>query len=72
VRDKTAATFDGAKLEKTFSDIEVFLSTFPEDERIREISIDLVVATFAAIEEAIGYYLKSDREPISRPIRTPT
>ncbi|KAK4185102.1 hypothetical protein QBC35DRAFT_29935 [Podospora australis] len=57
VREKVKAAFDGEKLGKMFGDIELFLATFPGDEKVREASIDLVVSVFSAIEETIGFFL---------------
>ncbi|KAK0716567.1 hypothetical protein B0T21DRAFT_454341 [Apiosordaria backusii] len=57
VREKVTTSFDGERLERMFSDIEVFLATFPEDDKIKEASIGLVVATFVAIEETIVFFL---------------
>ncbi|KAK0659195.1 hypothetical protein QBC41DRAFT_351210 [Cercophora samala] len=57
VREQVTTSFDGERLERMFGDIDVFLATFPEDEKIREASIALVVATFVAIEETILFFL---------------
>lgn len=45
-----------------FGDVEVFLSTFPEDENIEKSSIELVVVIFKAIEDAIGFFIQSSGE----------
>ena len=43
----------------TFSDIENFLKMYPEDEGIRNASLDLIVVTLQAIERAIGFYISN-------------
>ena len=45
-----------------FSEIELFLQTYPEDKNIETASIELVVAVFTAIESVIGFLAKSIRE----------
>jgi hypothetical protein len=63
VRDTATKSFESEDLERTFSEIEIFLATFPEESRIEKASIKLVAVTFKAIEYAIGFFLKSDCEP---------
>lgn len=53
---------DQQDLERKFSNIELFLGTFPEDPAIREASIDLISATLKAIEDVIGFFLESNGE----------
>jgi len=42
-----------------FSEIELFLQTYPDDKNIETASIELVVAIFTAIESVIGFLVKS-------------
>jgi hypothetical protein len=49
-------------IDVLFSEIELFLQTFPDDKNINKASIELVVATFSSIESAIGFLIKSVRE----------
>jgi hypothetical protein len=56
-------SFDSEDVERAFSEIEIFLATFPEAPKIKKASIKLVAVTFKAIEDAIGFFLKSDCEP---------
>ena len=41
------------------------MATFPQDERIREASIKLVVSTFLAIEKTIEFFTKHQGKLIS-------
>jgi len=45
-----------------FSEIELFLQSFPDDKNIDKASVELIVATFSAIESVIGFFVKSVRE----------
>ena len=49
-------------IDVLFSEIELFLQTFPDDKNIDKASIELVVATFSSIESVIGFLIKSVRE----------
>ncbi|KAE9374967.1 hypothetical protein N431DRAFT_482072 [Stipitochalara longipes BDJ] len=60
VRDVATKSFDSEDIERTFTEIEIFLATFPKASRIKKASIKLVAVTFKAIEDAIGFFLKSD------------
>ncbi|KAF8853903.1 hypothetical protein BDZ45DRAFT_62075 [Acephala macrosclerotiorum] len=57
VRKEIEGSFED--IDMMFSEIELFLQTFPEDENIDKTSIELVVATFFAIESVIGFLIKS-------------
>lgn len=59
VRKKLTGSFDSDSLDRTFSDIELFLATFPEDENIKKASVNLVVATLKAIEDTIGFFIQN-------------
>ncbi len=49
-------------LDMMFSEIELFLQAFPDDENIVKASVDLIMATFSAIEAVIGFFLRSARK----------
>lgn len=51
-----------ADLEKTFSDINSFAATFPQNDNVRQASITLVVAIFQTVEQAIAFFVKSSGE----------
>ncbi|CZR49553.1 uncharacterized protein FPRO_15912 [Fusarium proliferatum ET1] len=57
-REKVLTGFDG--LIDVFSDVELFLGTFPQDEGIRNASLDLTVAVLCAIEQAIRFFLRNE------------
>lgn len=42
-----------------FSDVELFLGTFPNDKNIVNASVDLTVATLKGIELAIGFFISN-------------
>lgn len=43
-----------------FSDVELFLGTFPKDKNIQNAALGLTVATLEAIEAAIGFFLRNE------------
>ena len=53
-----------------FSEIELFLQSFPDDKNIDKASVELIVATFSAIESVIGFFVKPVRElpPVPYPV----
>ena len=55
---------DGAfdDIDIMFSEIELFLQSFPDDQNIDKASVNLVVTTFSAIESVIGFFVKPVRE----------
>lgn len=53
---------EGDDLERKFSDIELFLATFPKDDAVEEASIQLIATTLKAIEDAIGFFLEKSGE----------
>ncbi|KAJ3548882.1 hypothetical protein NM208_g781 [Fusarium decemcellulare] len=57
-REKILGGFDG--LIPIFSDVELFLGTFPKDTGIRNASVDLTVTTLHAVEGAIGFFLSNE------------
>ncbi|KAF4462568.1 hypothetical protein FALBO_10622 [Fusarium albosuccineum] len=57
-REKILGGFDG--LIPIFSDVELFLGTFPKDAGIRNASVDLTVTTLQAVEGAIGFFLSNE------------
>lgn len=57
VRDQIKNKLDEDDLEKTFGDIELFLSVFQEDQNIEKSSVELLVAILAAAEGVIGFFL---------------
>lgn len=60
VRKQVVDAFDS--LIHIFSDVELFLGTFPNDVRIRRASVDLTVTTLDAIERAIGFFISNECE----------
>jgi hypothetical protein len=48
--------------DKTFSNINSFSATFPNDYEVRQASISLVVAIFEAVEQAMAFFVKSSGE----------
>jgi hypothetical protein len=49
-----------------FSDVELFLGTFPDDENIVNASVDLIVAALKGIELAIGFFTSNSCEFLDR------
>ncbi|KAL8366416.1 hypothetical protein RB595_004950 [Gaeumannomyces hyphopodioides] len=58
VRQTAINAFDG--LIPIFSDVELFLGTFRDDQRIRGASVDLIATTLVAIERAIGFFISNE------------
>ncbi|ORY62060.1 uncharacterized protein BCR38DRAFT_466838 [Pseudomassariella vexata] len=58
VRKEVLEGLDG--LIPIFSDVEVFLGTFPTDSTIRNTSIDLIITTLEAVEQAIGFFISNE------------
>ncbi|KAH7009847.1 hypothetical protein EDB80DRAFT_414775 [Ilyonectria destructans] len=58
VRGQALQGFDG--LIPIFSDVEVFLGTFPKDVGIQNASVELLVTTLDAIERAIGFFISNE------------
>lgn len=54
--------FGGKDIERHFGYIEIFLATFPEEHKIEESSVELVAATFKAVEDAMVFFLKNNRK----------
>jgi len=63
VREKVTSNLEVKNLEQLFGDIELFLATFPDDQKVKTACVDLVIAVFVAIEEAIEFFLKSQGLP---------
>ncbi|KAK3357820.1 hypothetical protein B0T25DRAFT_567070 [Lasiosphaeria hispida] len=61
VRERVTSSFEEKDLEELFGDIEVFLATFPDKDKLREASITLVVSVMKAVEDAIGFFLSNQR-----------
>ncbi|KAL5090384.1 hypothetical protein Trisim1_004576 [Trichoderma cf. simile WF8] len=57
LREKVLESFDDNV--SIFSDVELFLGTFPDDENIVNASVDLTVATLKGIELAIGFFISN-------------
>ncbi|KAK7417428.1 hypothetical protein QQX98_004547 [Neonectria punicea] len=63
---KTAAEVRGKVLQgldslmAIFSDVELFLGTFPKDASIHNASVELTVTTLEAIEHAIGFFISNE------------
>lgn len=60
VRQQALEAFNG--LVPIFSDVELFLGTFPGDPRIRSASVDLTVTILDSIERAIGFFISNECE----------
>lgn len=58
VRTKVLRNTEIDGLITVFSDVELFLGTFPNDVNIHKAAVELTVATFDAIERAIGFFLR--------------
>ena len=65
MRNKIASTFNEDSLEEQINDIEVFLTLYPDRQRIRDASIDLVVSIMKAVEDVIGFFLSSQGTTLS-------
>lgn len=57
MRQEVTKKFDETTLETAFGNVEIFFSIFPKDEPIKEASIELVISTFKAIEDAISFFI---------------
>ncbi|EXJ72273.1 uncharacterized protein A1O5_04777 [Cladophialophora psammophila CBS 110553] len=66
VRKEMQCAFDD--IDIMFSEIELFLQAFPGDENIVQASVELIMATFSAIEAVIGFFLKSALNRMGRAI----
>ncbi len=53
-------------LIRVFSDIELFLATFPNDVNIQKASVSLTVTTLIAVERAIGFFIRNERKALCR------
>lgn len=62
VRKKVKASFEDENFLRMFSNIEVFLSVFPEDQNIVNASVKLCHSLFRAIEEGIAFFIKHRSE----------
>lgn len=62
VRKKVKASFEDENFLRLFSNIEVFLSVFPEDQNIVNASVKLCHSLFRAIEEGIVFFIKHRSE----------
>ncbi|KAH8899100.1 hypothetical protein GQ53DRAFT_878448 [Thozetella sp. PMI_491] len=58
VRQKVLEGFDG--LIPIFSDVELFLGTYPKDINILNASLDLTATTLEAVERAIGFFISNE------------
>ncbi|KAJ2985632.1 hypothetical protein NUW58_g5429 [Xylaria curta] len=58
-RQKITGTFDETRVMEVFAKVEEFLATFPEDEIISDLCVDLVACMFKAVEGTIDYFLSS-------------
>jgi hypothetical protein len=57
VRIEVLESLDGLAVVPIFSDVELFLATFPKDENIRRASIDVTTTTLIAVEQVIGFFI---------------
>jgi hypothetical protein len=60
VRNQVLEGFES--LIPIFSDVELFLGTFPGDTNIKNMSVELTVTTLTAIEQAIGFFTSNERK----------
>lgn len=60
MRNQVLEGFDS--LIPIFSDVELFLGTFPRDLNIKNMSVQLTVTTLTAIEQAIGFFISNERK----------
>ncbi|KAK4446838.1 hypothetical protein QBC34DRAFT_410940 [Podospora aff. communis PSN243] len=58
VRQQALNAFEG--LIPIFSDVELFIGSFPGDLRIRKAAVDLIVTTLNAIESTIGFFISNE------------
>ncbi|OMP88709.1 hypothetical protein BK809_0005430 [Diplodia seriata] len=58
VRKQVLEGFDG--LIPIFSDVELFLGTFPQDHNIWNASVDLTTTTLEAVERAIAFFVSNE------------
>ncbi|KAG4442565.1 hypothetical protein IFR05_001977 [Cadophora sp. M221] len=58
VRNQVLEGFEN--LIPIFSDVELFLGTFPNDPNIKNMSVQLTVTTLIAIEQAIGFFTSNE------------
>lgn len=64
MRNQVLEGFDG--LVPIFSDVELFLGTFEQDQNIWNASMDVTLTTLEAVERAIAFFLSSDcKSPLS-------
>ncbi|KAK8001000.1 hypothetical protein PG991_013222 [Apiospora marii] len=63
VRDTVHSGFDD--LPETFGRMEFYLKSYPKDQNILEALIDLVLAIFKAVEEAIRFYTSAQGGNVS-------
>jgi hypothetical protein len=57
VRVEVKKKLDESSLEAAFGNIETFFSLFPDDEAIKDSSIELVVSMLNGVENAIGFFI---------------
>jgi hypothetical protein len=57
VRTDILDSLDGLAVVPIFSDVELFLATFPKDENIRRASINITTTTLIAVEQVIGFFI---------------
>ncbi|KAK7994754.1 hypothetical protein PG990_013527 [Apiospora arundinis] len=68
VRETVNSGFDD--LPDTFIRMDFYLKTYPKDENILRASIDLVLAIFKAIEEAVKFYTSPQAKHAGQAILT--
>ncbi|RFU80454.1 hypothetical protein TARUN_1747 [Trichoderma arundinaceum] len=56
-RGRLTVDLNDRNLEDLFGDVEVFLITFPDMDKIKDAATTLVVSVMKAIEDAIGFFL---------------
>lgn len=61
-RKQALGVADVDKLEARFSDIQLFVGMFPEDEHIRRASTELTISILNAVEHTIAFFIANECE----------
>lgn len=61
-RETINSGLDADELERNFVIIEIFLSTFRDDENVLRAAIELVVCILAAVKQGIVFFWMSQRK----------
>ncbi|KAK5989731.1 Cystathionine beta-synthase [Cladobotryum mycophilum] len=58
IRGVVTSALDPQEFEYSFSRVEIFLATFPQDTNILNASVDFISSTFLAVEKGIDFFTK--------------